>query len=197
MTNYDKPHPGSSEHPMSRHCSRVGVLGVRGWSCRVYYTRRTDHRDDTRSISTGVSHAIGALPEPQMHGRSGDAFLILHPGREQDYAVLCYWQNTNELIVRVWIRAYGGHDWVDAKHEASFCVWDMLILDAERTRYIENVLASNGDQHVPVWPDPQPIERDGLLRVVPAPEPVIRAIGTCVQGVSYRPLAPGVEGAGR
>ena len=196
MTNHDDPVLRSMNRPLPRICSRIGVLRIRGWSCRVYYTRRVDHRDDTSAMSSGVRHAIEALPDPLTHGRAGDAFLILHPGREQDYAVLCYWQNSNELIVRVWIRAYGGHDWIDAQHEASFCVWDMLILDAERTRHIENLLAASKKTDAHAWPDPQPIERDGLLRVVPAPEQVSHAIGVCVQQAEYRPFAAG-ESAGR
>ena len=194
MTIHDEPHPGSNDRPLPRICSRVGVLSIRGWTCRVYYTRRVEHRDDTSAMSSGVRHAIAALPDPLTQGRAGDAFLILHPGREQDYAVLCYWQNSNELIVRVWICAYGAHDWLDARNEASFCVWDMLILDAERTRYIENVLAAGGHPDAHAWPEPQPIERDGLLRLVPATEPVIRAIGTCVEQAAYRPFP--AEGGG-
>jgi hypothetical protein len=177
------------KRPDTRLSSRVGVLAERGWSCRVYYTRPIDHRTDTDAMTSAIVNAARSLPDSGSKGQTGDAFLILHPGSEQDYSVLCYWQNANELVVRVWTRVYGETEWIDAERNASFCIWDMLIMDAERTRHITCVLSEVGDASPAFWPDSEQIERDGLLTIVSAPDSVLRALNASVLGSAWNPVS--------
>ena len=41
----------------------------------------------------------------------GQAFVVAHQGLTADYAVLCWWDQENELPVRVCVRAAGETSW--------------------------------------------------------------------------------------
>lgn len=153
----------------TRSISRVGMLELDGWSCRIYHIRRRQRYVEDDAISSAIDLATTSLPDASTNHRVGVAFLLLHHGTDHWYAVLCFWQNRNELITRVWTRPHGSEAWTDACQKASFCIWDMLVLDAERSLFIERFLQSHhaaSANYAASWPDPGSLQRDGLLQVV-------------------------------
>jgi len=75
--------------------------------------------------------------------RLGVGFLILHHGRTSDYAVIGWWDNENELPLRLLVRDQSkGARWRRPKPDESVCVWDLEVIWAERNAYVETALVA-------------------------------------------------------
>jgi len=72
-------------------------------------------------------------------GRPGVGFFILHQGVTADYAVLAWWDQQNELPLRVLVN--DGAGWRSANTHESICVFDLEILWFERNLWIATALA--------------------------------------------------------
>jgi hypothetical protein len=124
----------------------IRPLGVRthaGWLVKAYgITFGAAALDPARFVG-GEALALAALPDPpRTDGRPGVGFLILHQGRTGDYAVLGWWDNENELPLRVFVRPPDG-GWRPARGGESACVWDLQVIAFERDAYVATVLAAD------------------------------------------------------
>lgn len=121
-----------------------GVRDARGWSLKLYSVHYAARPLDWESFGPGFSLAEADLPQPPAApGRLGAGFLIGHQGKTGDYVVLGWWDNENELPLRIFVRRAGG-DWRRAQGSESICVWDLEIIWHERTAWIETVLSPGG-----------------------------------------------------
>ena len=98
-------------------------------------------------FDAGVAMALGKLPNPaQTAERQGAGFMILHQGRGVDYLVLAWWDHENELPLEVFVRDQAdGSAWREARDGESVCVWDLEIIGAERSAYVDTVLSGADD----------------------------------------------------
>lgn len=96
-----------------------------------------------KTFHTGIVRALRELPSPAVNAkRLGIGSMILHHGAAADYLVLAWWDNENELPMRVLVRPHTrGGRWRAAKANESVCVWDLEVIWAERNAYVETVLA--------------------------------------------------------
>ena len=102
---------------------------------------------DAARFEGAIPLVCDELPDPAVEPhRPGIAVLILHQGRTGDYAVLGWWDNENELPLRVFVRE--GDGWRPARGGESICVWDMEVLWAERNDYVTRVLTKRPQVHV-------------------------------------------------
>jgi len=125
-----------------------GIVQHGEWSLKRY-SIRVDEADTAGeaahdSFEAGRLLALRALPEPACTpSRLGVGFLIEHSGRGADYEVLAWWDQENELPLRVWVREQrAGSRWRSAKGGESVCVWDLEIICFERELYVTTVLGS-------------------------------------------------------
>jgi hypothetical protein len=96
------------------------------------------------SFAPGLLMARAALPQPpQAEGRPGVGFAIAHHGRTADFVVLGWWDNENELPLRVFVRP-PGESWRVAGPSESVCVWDLEVVWAERQAYVDTMLTQSG-----------------------------------------------------
>jgi|GEM_PF-1613783 len=141
------PHARSEVFDRGQVIDRRGVWcgGVRGfgdWRLRYYVILPHDMKFDAGLHRRGLSETLALLPTPAvMARRPGVGFVICHPGRNQAYIVLNWWDNRNEIFQRVQISEYEPENWRPASGTASFCVWDSEIIWHERCVYVEAVLA--------------------------------------------------------
>jgi hypothetical protein len=92
-----------------------------------------------------VSLALESFPKVAVTPRRpGVALLIRHQGRTADYVVLGWWDNENELPLRVFVRD-PRTGWRPARGSESVCVWDLEVLWAERNAYVAAVLTDAPD----------------------------------------------------
>jgi hypothetical protein len=117
------------------------------WTCSEEYRPRRTTFDDVRelegwrlkvySIVYGTSVMEwtvyddvwplirSALPQPAVTPcRPGVGFFIAHTGRGVHYAVLGWWDNENELPIRLFVREFGDNtEWRAGTGAESVCVW--------------------------------------------------------------------------
>jgi hypothetical protein len=84
-----------------------------------------------------------ALPQPAVTPcRPGVGFFIAHTGRGVHYAVLGWWDNENELPIRLFVREFGDNtEWRAGTGAESVCVWDIQVIAHERDVYVAQVLS--------------------------------------------------------
>lgn len=122
----------------------LGVECVAGFRLKTYAIRHGDAAFDRDRFAGGWPLATAALPHPAVAaGRPGVGFVVLHQGRTGDYFVLGWWDNENELPLRVFVRGAAG--WRPAVGGESVCVWDLRVVWWEREAYVATVLAGRSD----------------------------------------------------
>ncbi len=65
------------------------------------------------------------------------AFTIFHEGELYPYLILGYWQNGNELFVRVYVHI--NKHWLEDPAQFSFCLYDMEVMWNERNICITTI----------------------------------------------------------
>jgi hypothetical protein len=121
----------------------LGILRHDGWRLRTYAILATPLGNPLRAFRTAIDRLLAQLPSPApTAGRPGVGFLILHHGRGVDYGVLGWWDNENELPMRLLVRDHGRRKrWRRPRSSESVSVWDLEVIWAERTAYVETALA--------------------------------------------------------
>lgn len=120
----------------------AGVRASGGWRLKRYEIVLGDGPLDEGVFAGADDLALGALPVPgETERRPGVGFMILHQGRGASYVVLGWWDNENELPLRVWVRGADDAGWREAAGPESVCVWDLRVLHHERGAYVRHVLA--------------------------------------------------------
>ena len=119
-----------------------GLRTHEAWRVKQYSIAAGDSFDES-AFEECWRIASGALPLPATDDRRpGIGFVIHHEGATARYFVLCWWDNENELPIRVWVQPTDGSSaWRRAGERESVCVWDLEIIESERRAYIEHVLA--------------------------------------------------------
>jgi hypothetical protein len=116
-----------------------GLFGFGGCQFRSYAVISPERSFDFRAFDVGVMLAMKEVPSADpAAGRPGAGVLIRHQGPTVDYAVVAWWDQQNELPVRVVVRSATG--WRPANAHESFCVWDLEILWHERNAWLETAL---------------------------------------------------------
>ena len=124
----------------------MGVMRHGDWRIKRYAIVFGGVALDEARFARGIPMALAALPDvAATERRPGVAVLIAHQGRTGDYLVLAWWDNENELPIRVLVRDEGRGEWRPAAANESFCVWDLEVLWAERNAYVESVLGGAAD----------------------------------------------------
>ena len=137
-----------------------GVIEVGAWRLKRYTIVDGD-AFDAEAFADATAFCRYALPSPARDAlRPGVGVLIRHEGRTMRYLVLCWWDNENELPMRVWVQPTGGDAcWRRAAVRESVCVWDMLALTQEREAYVRHVLGRDGGPDLAAY-----LEADGAAR---------------------------------
>lgn len=131
-----------SEAFAPRRSEPLEVLDRDGWRLKLYGIVYGERPFERAAFEEGLALAWSWLPRPaRATGRPGVGFAIAHQGRGADYLVLGFWDNENELPLRVFVRRGGDAGWRPAAENESFCVWDLELLWFERQAYVETVLS--------------------------------------------------------
>ncbi len=140
------PTPSTKLQPFaSREIRFQGLREPGGWTLKLYSVVYGRGSVEWAEFEPALRLAERELPAPdEACGRPGLGFLIAHQGRTGDYVVLGWWDNENELPLRVWVRRTRGERWRPASGGESICVWDLEIIWAEREAWVETMLAATG-----------------------------------------------------
>jgi hypothetical protein len=123
------------------------VREVDGWRLKVYTVTYGTTSVDSSAFGPAMAMVDAALPRPPITpSRHGVGFVILHQGRTALYCVLGWWDNENELSLRVFVRGLeSSAEWRPARGAESVCVWDLQIIGFERDAYVATLLTGDAD----------------------------------------------------
>jgi hypothetical protein len=125
-----------------RRVRTLGLAKPNGFRIKQYSIVYGEGPFREADFAAGLRLAYEALPPPAVTaGRPGIGFAIAHQGNGADYVVLAWWDNENELPLRVFVRPQtAGAAWRPARGGESVCVWDLAVIAFERQAYVETVL---------------------------------------------------------
>lgn len=132
-----------SEKFTPRPVTLRGVRDVAGYRIKEYAIVYGPGALSIGQFENGLPNAFAALPKPAVTtSRPGAGVVILHQGRGARYIILGWWDNENELPLRIWTQPSNacGAPWLPASASQSVCVWDLEVLNFERHAYVERVL---------------------------------------------------------
>jgi hypothetical protein len=121
----------------------LGLAHPHDYRIKQYSIVYGDGAFRTDDFETGLRLLFEALPRPAVTpARPGVGFAIAHQGNGADYAVLGWWDNENELPLRVVVRPQTpGGMWRPARESEAVCVWDLEVIWFERQAYVQTVLS--------------------------------------------------------
>lgn len=109
----------------------LGIRDCRGLKLKVYSIVYGESPLRTPDFEAGLLLAERDLPHPPTSAqRPGVGFIIMHQGRTADYLIMCWWDQENELPLRVYVR--DGNGWRPAVGGESVCIWDLRVIWWER-----------------------------------------------------------------
>jgi hypothetical protein len=128
-----------------RPLTPLGVVELHGFRLKAYSIVYGDAPFHRERFDAGLRLAERELPAPALTaGRPGVGFVVLHQSRTGPYLALGWWDNENELPVRVFLEDAAG--WRVAAGGESFCVWDLRVVWHEREAYVRTMLGGEADK---------------------------------------------------
>jgi hypothetical protein len=126
------------------------VLALAGYRIKLYTVRYGDRELSSDALDYALVAAAPLLPQPATtDARPGLGCAIHHAGRGMDFFVLGWWDEENELCVRVLARAQNDvREWREVRYHTIGCVWDLEIMAFERDAYVATVLARAGEPDI-------------------------------------------------
>jgi hypothetical protein len=133
-----------------RERRHVELIELAGYRLKLYTVRHADRELSAESLDHALSAAGALLPQPaRSEQRPGAGFAIHHAGRGMDFFVLAWWDEENELCLRVLTRPRNDlRDWREVRYHTVGCVWDLEIIAFERDAYVATVLARTGEADI-------------------------------------------------
>ena len=129
---------------IARPIRYLGLAEPNGYRLKQYTILYGGGPFREEDFAAGLRLAYESLPAPAVTDlRPGVGFAIAHQGNGADYAVLAWWDNENELPLRVFVRPQTADGvWWPARGGESVCVWDLEVIGFERGAYVETLLSA-------------------------------------------------------
>lgn len=127
---------------IARPIRYAGITEVEGFRLKRYIILYGGGPFRDVAFEAGMKLAQESLPRPAVNAeRPGVGFAIAHQGNGVDYLVLAWWDNENELPLRVFVRPQTPEgEWRPARGGESVCVWDLEVIGFERNAYVKTLL---------------------------------------------------------
>lgn len=130
---------------LPRVITPAGIRNLNHWQLKCYVIRYSQAQGGTPDYAPAYQLVGQWLPhDAETVDRPGVGFVIEHQGKTLNYLIVGWWDNENELRVKVWVQQQGV--WRAARDE-SFCVWDLQVMAFERNAFVDTLL-----QHTPDIP---------------------------------------------
>ncbi|WP_186369625.1 isochorismatase family protein [Yersinia alsatica] len=130
---------------LPRAITPSGIKNLSRWQLKRYVIRYSQAQGAAPDYTPAYQLVRQWLPnDAETVNRPGVGLVIEHQGKTLNYLIVGWWDNENELRVKVWVQEQGV--WRAARDE-SFCVWDLQVIAFERDAFVDTLL-----QHAPDIP---------------------------------------------
>lgn len=128
---------------LPRRIDPLATWNHQGWQLKRYGIEFAGTSSPTDIFERAYSRVASWLPpRATTADRPGVGWMLEHRGKTMDYLVVGWWDNENELRMKIWVTKNG--QWREALTE-SFCVWDMQVMAFERNAFVETLLQKEPD----------------------------------------------------
>lgn len=136
--------PGLSGPYRQRHVRFIRQEQMGDWRLKLYGIATPGRTPRAELVDAAMSLAPAVFPQPALSDdRYGVGLVVAHDAATASIALFYWWQATNELHQRVYVGPLDDpRAMTKLPDPAAGCVWEMSILDFERRRWIEDVLAN-------------------------------------------------------
>lgn len=114
---------------------------------KLYGLALPGHEPRTALVDATSAAVAAVLPHPALtQNRYGTGFAIAHDATGACFALIYWWQSSNELHQRQLVAPADDPGTLSPiVHAAAGCVWELGIIDFERRAWMEHVLANPAD----------------------------------------------------
>ncbi|CNI70487.1 isochorismatase family hydrolase [Yersinia massiliensis] len=128
---------------LPRAITPAGITILNQWQLKRYVIRYSQAQGATPDYTSAYQLVAQWLPtEAETVNRPGVGLVIEHQGKTLNYLIVGWWDNENEMRVKVWVQEQG--IWRAARDE-SFCVWDLQVMAFERDAFVDTLLQNTPD----------------------------------------------------
>lgn len=128
---------------LPRKIAPLSAWNHQGWQLKRYGIEFAGTTSPADIFERAYSRVASWLPpQATTADRPGVGWMLEHRGKTMDYLVVGWWDNENELRMKIWVTEKG--QWREAITE-SFCVWDMQVMAFERNAFVETLLQKEPD----------------------------------------------------
>jgi len=128
---------------LARKIEPLSAWEFSGWQLKRYGIEFSGTTSPADIFERAYSRVASWLPpRATTADRPGVGWMLEHRGKTMDYLVVGWWDNENELRMKIWVTDQG--EWREALTE-SFCVWDMQVMAFERDAFVATLLQPKPD----------------------------------------------------
>ncbi len=128
---------------LDRKIAPLSTWTHQGWQLKRYGIEFAGTQSAADIFERAYSRVASWLPpRATTADRPGVGWMLEHRGKTMDYLVVGWWDNENELRMKIWVTENG--QWREALSE-SFCVWDMQVMAFERNAFVATLLQQEPD----------------------------------------------------
>lgn len=138
ITTNETPISWQPQPYLPRSITPAGIKNLNCWQLKRYVIRYSQAQGAIPDYTPAYQLVKQWLPnEAETVNRPGVGLVIEHQGKTLNYLIVGWWDNENELRVKVWVQEHG--IWRAARDE-SFCVWDLQVIAFERDAFVDTLL---------------------------------------------------------
>lgn len=138
ITTNETPISWQPQPYLPRSITPAGIKNLNCWQLKRYVIRYSQAQGAVPDYTPAYQLVKQWLPnEAETVNRPGVGLVIEHQGKTLNYLIVGWWDNENELRVKVWVQEHG--IWRAARDE-SFCVWDLQVIAFERDAFVDTLL---------------------------------------------------------
>ncbi len=135
-----------SDHWRPRAINCIGIVELAGYRLKLYAIVQGDGALNMHRFAGWEDLVCGALPQPATDSlRPGLGFIIMHQAQVGDYLVFGWWDNGNELPVRLFVSPPVVARFRGPNERESFCIWDIDVMVHERDAFVRATRAAGID----------------------------------------------------
>jgi hypothetical protein len=123
---------------------------LEGWRLKIYGIATAGQTVRPELVTASLELAAAVLPKPAIaDDRYGTGFVIAHDAATVCFALIYWWQSSNELHQRAYFSPRDNpRALTKLTDPAAGCVWELEVIDFERRAWLKDVLTTGNAEGI-------------------------------------------------